>query len=493
MQTVQYESARHETPAETWSLARAHAQPFPEAALHDALTWLEWHGDLTPANLAEAQHFAEEFDLLEQDPEFMEERLTEVRADVAVDKAREAERHRRFTEVEEPARFAEVVRLHQSQPKPIPEQLHAQNRALLAKCDQISVGRSIDSVLSDWSRSGPLVHEPTGFAELDELTGGGPVYGSRWYLNGQPDAGKTAFLIQIAHMFALRGVCVGLLAVDEEDTDLVTRFAQRVGHTRKNCEIRDPRVIDQIGAELADLPVRFYDATWTIEEAATDLAKFANGRRKMLGIDSLQTVSCDAERAAQRELSEMAGVTARVQAIRAVASQHKLIALATSEMSRSAYRKADPSDLTSTMAASKHSGAVEYSARVLLGLRSVKDESDLLEVDIAKNKHGPSGRQVYLRVDRATQTLSDANYEPAPEPEASERRLGKVSKDAERIAQLISETPDMSTRQLHTKARAVLGLGKDAVDAAVDSLGTKIEITRGARGAKLMRLCDRAG
>ncbi len=65
----------------------------------------------------------------------------------------------------------------------------------------------------------------------DELTAGGPVYGTRWYVVGAPDAGKTALLIRIAHDYFWRGVAVGLLAVDEDPTDIVTRFAQR-GVTR---------------------------------------------------------------------------------------------------------------------------------------------------------------------------------------------------------------------------------------------------------------------
>jgi KaiC/GvpD/RAD55 family RecA-like ATPase len=305
-------------------------------------------------------------------------------------------------------------------------------------------GRSVAEVVEMWRTEGPLIHEPTGFARLDEMTGGGPVYGSRWYLNGQPNAFKTGLQLQVMHDWAKRGIVVGLLAVDEEDTDLLTRLAQRVGHSRKNCEIRSGAVLDQIQAELAELPIRFYDATWTIETAAADLAAYAaeRGEKRMaLAIDSLQTVNCDLDRTATRELSEMAAVTARVQAIRKVASQYRLIAMATSEMSRSAYRKADPDDLTSTMAASKHSGAVEYSARVLLGLRSVKGEGDVIEVDVAKNKHGPSGELVYLKVDRSAQSLWQADYEPPPKPNKTEARASKFAGECAAVLKCLPADP----------------------------------------------------
>ena len=33
-------------------------------------------------------------------------------------------------------------------------------------------------------KGNPLVHQPTGLARLDDLTGGGSVFGSRWYVLG---------------------------------------------------------------------------------------------------------------------------------------------------------------------------------------------------------------------------------------------------------------------------------------------------------------------
>lgn len=42
------------------------------------------------------------------------------------------------------------------------------------------------SVIDAWGREGPLVHEPTGLEALDTATGGGPPYGTRWYLGERP-------------------------------------------------------------------------------------------------------------------------------------------------------------------------------------------------------------------------------------------------------------------------------------------------------------------
>jgi hypothetical protein len=350
---------------------------------------------------------------------------------------------------------------------------------------------TVAGVIGGWLQSGPLVHEPTGIARLDELTGGGPVYGSRWYLAGAPDAGKTALLLQVAHALAERGVVVGLLAVDEEPGDVVTRLAQRIGYQRHHCEARDPRVLEKMRSELSALPIRFYDAGWTIEAAAADLATHAGGARAMLGVDSVQTVRCDAETAG-RDLSEVAAVTARVQAIRAVATKHRLIVIATSEMGRGAYSSSDRAQQSSTMASGKWSGAIEYSARVLLGVRSVQGEPDLMELEVAKNKHGPRDQVIYLKIDRKTQTLTETAYEPPPSGAArargDEAAREKVAQDARAVARALRGQPGLTVRGLRSAVKAATGAGHDRVDAAVALLGSAIVKGKGARGATPLTL-----
>jgi replicative DNA helicase len=153
------------------------------------------------------------------------------------------------------------------------------------------------------------------------------------------------------------------------------------------------------------MPMRFYDATWCIEAAGADLAAFAKerGTVAVLGVDSVQAARSATEGGKTSRYDE---VTARVAAIRSVASEHRMLVIATSEMSRGAYR--DPKNKINDMAAGKESGAIEYSARLLLSLRNVPKEPDLIELRIVKSKLGPSTRDeeqgIVLRMDRASQT-----------------------------------------------------------------------------------------
>jgi len=285
---------------------------------------------------------------------------------------------------------------------------------------------------------GPLVHEPTGFPRIDEATHGGPVYGSRWYVLGAPDACKTAFVVQLADNFARRGIAVGLFAVDEEPSDMQTRIVQGYGFSRSDCERRDDTFLFRVQEELTQahrVPVLYFGAEDTVESASLELAEWAarHETRAVMLYDSVQTIDCDATRLAREEPTEYMRVTRNVYAIRAAASRYKHIAIATSEMNRRSYIEgADPSG--DRMGAAKQSGAIEYSARVMLAFESTKKQGKLLpdkfRVLVQKNKHGPRGSFFFLDLDRQRMRL----HEGAPPEDAGEEADQASDRQARRTA-----------------------------------------------------------
>lgn len=88
MTSVHTGTVRYESPDEIWQLAELHAQPFAEEALHDTLVWFAFRDALTPETLRAAHEFAVRHDLWDQDSDIMDERLEEVRAYVAADRAK---------------------------------------------------------------------------------------------------------------------------------------------------------------------------------------------------------------------------------------------------------------------------------------------------------------------------------------------------------------------------------------------------------------------
>lgn len=353
---------------------------------------------------------------------------------------------------------------------------------------------SPSDIIREMREHGPLVHEPTGFPSIDGSTMGGPVYGSRWYVLGAPDASKTALLAQLAHEYAGRGITVGMMASDEEGPDILTRLAQRVGFTRYACEAREDGALDTMDRLLGGLPLRIYPPDWTIDRAARDLGRI-EGKRCLI-IDSIQTVKCDAELTAERELSEVQAIGKRVAALREGATAGRLIAIATSEMSRGAYKAIKRADRINPMAAGKWSGAIEYSARVMLSLECVKtdEETDVVQVEIIKNKHGrrryaDRDDAIYLSLHKPTQTTKETDRPTADDDDDdgdghAHARRGRRSdpvRDAAAAAVALVRDPGMTSRRI----RAVLAMSSDRTERAMAVLGSAVVVVGGSRGAQL--------
>lgn len=146
----------------------------------------------------------------------------------------------------------------------------------------------------------------------------------------------------------------------------------------------------------------------------------------------------------------------------------------------------EAAEAANDLASAKESGAIEYSARVLLALRSVKNEPDLVEVRVAKNKHGPSNDRVYLSVDRIKMTLTerDAPTEPAVSAARAARARERVAEDAATVAVALAASQGDGVRALRAEVRARSGgMSSDRIDAAVAYLGASVLRVPAHRGA----------
>ena len=387
-----------------------------------------------------------------------------------------------------------------------------------------AVGRRVESrrtshnIFDQWRDEGPLVHERTEFGPLDSFTGGGPVYGSRWYLLGAPDACKTAFIVQTADTFARRGLAVGLFAVDEEPSDMQTRIVQGFGGSRDDCELRYESFLTRVTKEVREahkIPILYFGAGDTVESASDELAEFAkrHGVRSVMFYDSVQTVECDAIRSSRDEPSDYTRVTRNVYAIRAQASKHQHIAVATSEMNRESYKVIGSADArpngAGKMGAGKQSGAIEYSARVMLSwekaTRIKKGKRvtvpDKFCVAFEKNKHGSSGHFFFVDLDRQRMRLAEGppptdddpdDDEAVDPPKREKRRTQKEAleqakeqlKARERqaaedrfdlaVLEVARRTPGIASTDARSEVAAILGgAGRDRFDAAVARLRLK--------------------
>lgn len=288
-------------------------------------------------------------------------------------------------------------------------------------------------ILDRMREHGPSVHVATGIEAFDKLTGGGPCLGDLVIMMGAPDGWKTSKLVQLADTFNAAGLCVAMKTDDEDDEQIVTRFAQRRKWKRAEVEQR----IDFAGLRDLMPPILIYDQEWTLEVAITDFAARAKDRAAAFLIDSTQTVTLSSPIALKGERERVAEV---VRYSRAAARAHRMLVVLTSEMTRATYSGAE-SERTDPLAAGKWSSNIEYHAKILLSLQSVKGEADIIDVYIAKNKRGPSRVHFYLRGDRSLQTLVETEAPAKPDARAEKKAETKTKmlSDAALIAVALAE------------------------------------------------------
>ncbi|MBL8737858.1 MAG: AAA family ATPase [Planctomycetes bacterium] len=320
-------------------------------------------------------------------------------------------------------------------------------------------GRAPADVLRRWRDEGPLVHVPTGIVALDEMTGGGPVLGTRIYSNGAPNAGKTALAVQVADTWAQCGLVVGILGIDEEPDDLLQRFLQRRGWSRQSTELRDSEELDRMERQVAELPIVFYSHGDTIESAGADLARRAKdaGKPAALFVDSIQSAAEGEDR--------KAAVAAAAASARVVASRYRMVVWCTSEMNRAAYRSAVAAAEQNGMAAGADSRSIEFQARVLLNLTSIAGSGDRIECRVVKNKlgrdHLPDEQGIVLHLNRATQELTeDTTFQvPAASKPKDAAKARERLQDQALLAELVARQPGLGTKDLEGafRVRAVCG------------------------------------
>jgi len=343
-------------------------------------------------------------------------------------------------------------------------------------------------IVEQWKKDGPLVRIATGIAPLDELCRGGLPIPWRVMIVGAPSAAKTGLATVIADSIARRaseaGLCVGILAVDEEPEDINVRLAQIAGFTVEQAEVRAPKTLVRMAEKLKPVRIRLYDASWTIEAAGMNLAAWAHRekRRAAFIIDSIQAASSNlgAEREAEWN-SPRAIVEANVKAMRGVATEHRMLVAATSEANRASYRTNDGrGNETNDLAAGAESRAIEFGAQTQLMLRVVAN--GVIHVRVAKNRRALTG-EFWLRLDRERHALTPCEN---PEPNAedmvdarNEERRSQVERDAIALAKAVRAQPGLGSRDLRAAVRG-LGWGSDRADAA------RVRLMKGIKGMKLV-------
>lgn len=289
-----------------------------------------------------------------------------------------------------------------------------------------------------------------GLPGLDEATRGGLPAGKIVLLLGAPGSSKTNYSTYLADSWERAGCAVVILAADESRESIVTRLGQLDGHPRELLEGEDDGRRNAFIRNAAGRSIYAIDPfadKISLEEAHRHLVRLAgNDRPRVLVVDSVQTVPCDAA----DELETPTEVVKAVMLVLDGFARAGTTIVAISEMSRAGYRTGARDKDISALGAGAESRKVEFTAHLLLGLRPVKDAVGQVDVEIAKNRLGPAKGELRMSLDFETLRFREL-AKPDVEEEQAVREAVRDNAVRTRLLATIRANPEL--RAGHALAR----------------------------------------
>jgi replicative DNA helicase len=249
---------------------------------------------------------------------------------------------------------------------------------------------------------------PTGFTELDNLTGGFQN-SDLIIVAGRPSQGKTAFALSIARNAALhpmKRVGVAIFSIEMSEQQLVIRLLSAEAKVNAHA-LRTGRLADEKWKNLSRIVGKLAEAKIFIDDtpALSILELRAKARRLkaehdigMVIVDYLQLIqgSKNAE-SREREISMIS------RSLKALAKELNIPVVALSQLNRAVENRPDRRPLLADL---RESGAIEQDADVVLfvhrpetyGIQEIKDDElgtvpseGMAEIIIGKQRNGPTG------------------------------------------------------------------------------------------------------
>ena len=258
---------------------------------------------------------------------------------------------------------------------------------------------TFDYVEAIMERAGDLTGLPTGFPDVDEITGGLQP-GELIIIASRPSMGKTALALNIARNAALdHGKKVAFFSLEMTTRSLILRLLAseakidfstlRRGFLPKSAYER----LTEAGAKLSRAEIWIDDSgTATILEIKAKSRRLKAERGlDLVAVAYLQLASADGRR--DRKDLEIAEIS---RGLKAMAKELQLPVVALSQLNRGPEQR-DPDKRRPILGDLRESGAIEQDADVIAFIyRPViydKDTEDpsLAELIIAKQRNGPTG------------------------------------------------------------------------------------------------------
>jgi replicative DNA helicase len=304
--------------------------------------------------------------------------------------------------------------------------------------DVEALGRLVEEVVARLQASDGRMATgvQSGFADLDELTGGFQP-GDFVIIAGRPSMGKTAFALNIAENMAMRGDPVGIYSLEMSRHQLVERLlASRSGielHRLRRMMLGKEhysRLFSACG-ELQKAPIFVDDMA-----ASTLLQIRARARRmvvkygiKAVVVDYIQLITMGGRvESRQLEVSEIS------RGLKALARELNIPVICLSQLNRAPEQREGHRPRLSDL---RESGSLEQDADVVALLHREDyyhagdedyDASNVAELIIAKQRNGPTDTIKLSWIERCTRFK---DYSPAVAPAEYEEAYGAPRDAAE--------------------------------------------------------------
>ena len=245
-------------------------------------------------------------------------------------------------------------------------------------------------VMDEVNEQAPTGRIPVGFIAVDELLGG--MYpGTLVIIGARPGIGKTSFGLAIAANAAAYGRVL-FFSLEMGREELVERLAcsrasAKLRHMREHTlEVGEQERLVRAGAEIEKLDLKIDDepGQTLITVRAACRRERAKSKLALVVIDYLQLMT-----AGYRTESRFVEVGVMSRELKGLARTLGCPILAISQLNRES--EGHWSDGKPRLSHLRESGSIEQDADAVLLLSWPKDKTGFVNVDVAKNRHGPLG------------------------------------------------------------------------------------------------------
>ncbi|HEX7022511.1 MAG TPA: replicative DNA helicase [Trueperaceae bacterium] len=246
---------------------------------------------------------------------------------------------------------------------------------------------------------------PTGYFDLDRYTGGLPR-GGLSVVAARPSIGKSALAQCIAENAARSGRTVLLFSPEQTAAEIADRLIARHGAVN-SVRLRRRQLEDAEWRQATAGLRRLQNLPWWVDDSGDLTSQQVRSRARQLHarrpvdlviVDYLQFLGDRPDRSTNSR-AELVGAMSR--RLKALARELNCALLACSQLNRAAERRADHRPMLSDL---RESGNIEQDADLVLLLHrpeyyDPQDRPGIAEVEIAKQRNGPTGL-VELRFNR---------------------------------------------------------------------------------------------